>query len=338
MKIGAHFKPEDFPTYLESVRKADEAGYDRAWLIDSQMLWQDVYVYMAQGLASTRSLTFGTAVTNTLTRHFSIAASANATLAEIWPGRVILGLGRGDSGVRTLGLKPVKTKDLAAAVPLVRALMAGEEVQVPGGGMTHLRWAEGGREVPIMMAATGPKNLSLAGALADIVMLYVGTSPAGVAWAIDKVRQGAEEAGRDPAEVEISLLCAMWVSDDQQEAWDRCRWAPAACANHLADAVRFNPDLDMPEEVLRLLKARDDYDYFAGHLDSSADHAGYLTGELIDDFAIAGDAEKCLARIRELGDLGVQEISCAYLNGEAAQMERVGSDIVPRVNAIHPVR
>ena len=65
-----------------------------------------------------------------------------------------------------------------------------------------------------MMSATGPKNLRVAGALADIVMIYVGVNPVSVRWAIDHVRAGAEEAGRDPDTVEIAALCAMWVSDD----------------------------------------------------------------------------------------------------------------------------
>ena len=50
---------------------------------------------------------FGVAVTNPVTRHVSITASVNATLAQLHPGRVVLGMGRGDNAVRTLGLKPV---------------------------------------------------------------------------------------------------------------------------------------------------------------------------------------------------------------------------------------
>ena len=66
----------------------------------------------------------------------------------------------------------------------------------------------------------------------DRVMLYVGVNPVSVRWAMDHVRAGAEEAGRDPDAIAFSVLTAMWVSDDQDEAWARCRWAPAACANH----------------------------------------------------------------------------------------------------------
>jgi alkanesulfonate monooxygenase SsuD/methylene tetrahydromethanopterin reductase-like flavin-dependent oxidoreductase (luciferase family) len=326
VKYGAHFLPEDLPTYLASVRAADAAGYDYAWLVDGQMLWQDVYVYMTLGLASTERLVFGVAVTNPLTRHPSVTASVNATLADLHPGRVVLGIGRGDNAVRTLGLKPVPTAELAETVPKLRALMKGEAAAFAG-RETHIRWADGA-EVPILMAATGPKNLRLAGALADIAMVYVGTHPESVRWAIEHVRAGAEQAGRDPDAVAISVLCGMWVDDDQQAAWDASRWAPAACANHIAYALRWNKDHGMPERMTRLVEARDSYDYYAGHLDSSAEHTGYLTGELIDDFVIAGPAERCLERIAELEALGVGEISAAYLNGHVEQMTRVGAEII----------
>ena len=121
----------------------------------------------------------------------------------------------------------------------------------------------------------------------------------------------------------------MWVGDDQEEAWAKCRWAPAACANHIEDTMKRNPEHGMPDTMTRLVQARDDYDYYAGHLDSAAEHTEYLTGELVDDFALAGTPEKVRARARELAELGVDEISCAYLNGAFDQMALVGREIIP---------
>lgn len=328
MKLGAHFLPEDLPVFLESVRTADAVGYDRAWLVDGQMLWQDVYVYMTHGLAATERIAFGTGVTNPLTRHFTVTASVTATLADLYPGRVLLGIGRGDNAVRTLGLQPVPTRRLAEVVPKLRDLVAGRSIDFDGADV-RIRWAD--EDVPIMIAATGPKNLRVAGALADIVMVYVGVNPVSVRWAVEHVRAGAEEAGRDPDAVEIAALCAMWVSDDQEEAWSACRWAPAACANHIEDVTRRNPGHGMPEEMTRLVKARDEYDYYEGHLDSKAEHTAYLTGGLIDDFAVAGPVERCLEKIRALVEVGVGEVSTAYLNGELEQMRRVGREIMPEL-------
>jgi 5,10-methylenetetrahydromethanopterin reductase len=327
MRIGAQFMCQDFDLCMQSVEAAEDAGYGFAWFIDSQILWQDVYVYMTSALAGTDRIVVGTAVTNPFTRHLTVTASAFATLAQLHPGRLIMGIGRGDSAVRTMGLNPVPTKMLRESIPVLRELLAGKTVQLNGTDV-HFRWVTDDAGVPICMSATGPRNLRAAGALADRVMLYVGVEPLSVRWAMEHVRAGAEEAGRDPDSISFSILTAMWVSDDQEEAWAKCRWAPAACANHIEDTMRRNPDHGMPETMTRLPQARDHYDYYAGHLDSAAGHTAYLTGELVDDFAIAGDAEKCLAKVRELEALGIDEVSCAYLNGELGQIERVGREII----------
>ena len=325
--IGSQFTCERFDECIASVQKAEEAGYSHAWFIDSQILWQDCVVYMTSALAATSRIVVGTAVTNPLTRHVTTTASTFATLAELHPGRLELGIGRGDSALRPMGLNPVKTAFLQESIPVLRDLMAGKHVTVNDTDV-YFRWLERDAGVPIMMSATGPKNLRLAGSLADRVMLYVGVDPTAVRWAIDHVRAGAEQAGRDPAALKFSLLTAMWVGDDQQAAWDACRWAPAACANHIADTIRRNPAHDMPEVMTRLAQSRDEYDYYAGHLSSSADHTAYLTGALIDDFAIAGDARKVRAKVKELFALGVGEISCAYQNGAFDQMAAVGRDVI----------
>jgi alkanesulfonate monooxygenase SsuD/methylene tetrahydromethanopterin reductase-like flavin-dependent oxidoreductase (luciferase family) len=291
------------------------------------MLWEDVWVYMTHALAATERIEVGVAVANPYTRHYTVSAGAAATLAQLHPGRVILGLGRGDSAVRTLGRKQVATTRMAEVIPRVRELLAGREAQEDGAPI-RLRWAKGER-VPVLLAATGPRNLRLAGRLADIAMLQVGYHPESVRWAIGEVRAGAEEAGRDPGSVEIALFGGMWVSDDPEEARAESRWAAACAANHIGDVIARVPEHGMPETLTRLVDARTQhYDYYAGHLDSSAEHTGWLTDELIDDFAITGPAERCLERIRELATLGVSEISSAYLNGQLEQMRRVGREIV----------
>jgi alkanesulfonate monooxygenase SsuD/methylene tetrahydromethanopterin reductase-like flavin-dependent oxidoreductase (luciferase family) len=332
VKIGAHFLPEDFPVFMESVKTAEQAGYDRAWVVDSQMLWEDVWIYLTRALGETERIQFGVAVANPLTRHYTVTASAAATLAQMHPGRVLLGLGRGDSAVRTLGLKQVATAKFAEIVPQIRALMAGEEVVTPAATI-RIRWAT--ENVPIAVAATGPRNLRLAGALADIAMLQVGANTAAVRWAVEQVRAGAEEAGRDPDDVEIATFCGMWVSDDLDEAREESRWAAACAANHLGDVMQRVPDHGMPGELTRLVEARTQaYDYYEGHLDSSAEHTGWLTPELIDDFAITGPPDRCLERIRELAEAGVDEVSTAYLNGRTDQLRRVGETIIPALSAI----
>ena len=333
MKLGAQFLAEDFAECMDAVVAAERAGFAHAWFVDSQILWQDCYVYMTRALESTTSIVVGTAVSNPFTRHPTVTASVNATLAELHPGRVILGLGRGDSAVRTMGMNPVTTKQLRAAVPMIRALMAGETTQINEADV-HFRWHKDGPAVPIALSATGPKNLRAAGGLADIVMIYVGVHPENVRWAIDHIRAGAEEAGRDLDTVKVSALCGLEVDDDATAARATVRWAAAACANHIGDTMKRNPEHGMPETMTRLVEARSQhYNYYEGHLDSDADHTAYLTDELIDDFAIGGSAEHCLAKIRALEGLGVWEVSSAYYNGRSDQLARVGREVISELDA-----
>ena len=85
----------------------------------------------------------------------------------------------------------------------------------------------------------------------------------------------------------------------------------------------------LPDQLARIVsERRDHYDYYEGHLDSQAEHTEYLTDDLITEFAIAGTAAECRARVEELRDLGVSEISSAYLNGEIEQMVHVGNEII----------
>ena len=236
MKLGAHFLPENFPIFVESVRAAERAGYERAWLVDGQMLWHDVYVYMAHaprrdGADRSRDRRDEPAHAPPV-GHGERARDARAPP----PGpRRCSGSGAATTPSARSDCKPVPTAELAAT----RAAAAGAGWPATRPRGARIRWAN--ERVPIMICATGPKNLRLAGALADIVMIYVGVSAASVRWAIEHVRAGAEEAGRDPDSVEIAALCAMCVSDDQEEAWAECRWAPAACANHIAYALRGIP-------------------------------------------------------------------------------------------------
>jgi 5,10-methylenetetrahydromethanopterin reductase len=330
VKISAQFIPGDLPTFIDSVKRAEECGYARAYLVDGQLLWRNLYVYMTHGLAATERLPFGSAVTNPFTRHFTVTANVHATLAEIYPGRVILGIGRGDNAVRTLGLNPVATNRLQDIVPKLRELMAGRSAEFDGKEV-QIHWAD--QQVPILMPATGPKNLRVAGSLADIVMLQVGVNPVSVKWAIDQVRAGAEEAGRDPDDIEISLYTAMWVSEDLEEARGMTRWSAACAANHLEDVARRNPQHGMPPELSRILEiSRGHYDY-AGHLDPSVERSDY-PDDIVDDFSINGPPERCVEILGELSAVGVDEIAPAYLNGRFEQMDLTGREILPALERL----
>src|ERR1700716_3526131 len=84
----------------------EEEGVGRIWLVDSQLAMKDVYAGLLLAAQSTRRAQLGPGVTNPLTRHPTVTASAMAALAEVSGGRAILGLGAGDSALYGLGRQP----------------------------------------------------------------------------------------------------------------------------------------------------------------------------------------------------------------------------------------
>jgi 5,10-methylenetetrahydromethanopterin reductase len=236
-------------------------------------------------------------------------------------------------------MNPVPTAKFMDVVRSIQTLMAGRPVSIVDhagktGPETRIVWAE--ERIPTMISATGPKNLRLAGALADIVQLQVGTHPDSIRWALRYVKEGAEEAERDPATIEIGVFTAMFVSDDQEAAWEFCRFSPNIAANQLEETVKFNPDVRLPAPLERLVNTpRAPYDYWGGHCESDAAHM-VLPGEVVDDFSIAGSTDKCLKKIHDLAAVGVEEIAPGVLNGEFEQIQTVGAEIIPEMHEIAP--
>ena len=89
------------------VQQAEALGFYRAWFPDSQMIWSDCYVSMAIAATKTSRILLGTGVTNAGTRVAPITANAIATVNQIAPGRVFLGIGTGHTAMRIMGQPPV---------------------------------------------------------------------------------------------------------------------------------------------------------------------------------------------------------------------------------------
>lgn len=330
MKLGVQLKPEGLAEFEQAVMAAEESGFECIYLVDGQLLWRDLYVYMAKALMVTDRIKVSSAVTNPFTRHFSVTANAHATLDEMFPGRVMLGIGRGDNAVRTLGLEPVTTRHLAETVPLIRGLLRGEAVE--SGGITlQSQWRKTG-SVPILMAGTGPKNLELAGALADRVMIQVGVNPKSCEWAVNHVRRGAAESGRDPASVKVIVHGAVAVCEpsELEEAYRACSWEAELISIHVGNVAKAAGIDTLPGPLQRLARLDlGSYDY-RNHLDNEVQR-DERSRAVIDDCAMIGSEQEIAARLEELAAVGISEFAPAYLNGRSDEIRRLGRNVLPRV-------
>src|SRR5947209_8362175 len=220
ISFGVCFAPDPPPSrWVDLTKLAESNGFDYAWLFDSHVLWQEVYPIFTLMAANTKTIKIGPCVTNPGTRDPTVTASALATLQEISGGRMVMGIGRGDSARRVLGQKPVSVERMEADCRLIRDLAAGREVSYDGVKI-RLKWAE--HELPIWVAGYGPKALRAAGRVADGVIIQLA-DPAIIKWCLQFVREGAQEVGRNFDDIEIQAAAPAYVAEDVEAAREQVR-------------------------------------------------------------------------------------------------------------------
>ena len=284
---------------VQLAKVTEELGYSHIWVGDSHLIWREAYVNMAAMALNTIRVKLGTGVTNPLTRHPSVVASAYATLEEYAPGRTIVGIGLGDSSVETMGMKPAKLSYFEKTMAQMRQLLDGQEVQLETGKIHLLHPCK--NKVPIYVAASGPKMLELSGRIADGIIVLVGVADEYIAHAKEKIAAGAKAAGRKVEDLNLVLWVPCAVSDT----------APAkdAVKAHVARVVAHPlPYVLDPTEQKVLEEIRKTYDYYH-HMDQQANHAEVIPDWLVDKFAIAGTVAECRPQIERIKKSGIQQIA-----------------------------
>jgi 5,10-methylenetetrahydromethanopterin reductase len=215
--------------WQETVARYDASGlFARVGVPDSQSIYPDVYVRCALLARLGIGAGFGPFVINPVTRSPAVAAAEITGLACLAPDRVFLGIGRGDSALATVGRRPVATDEFESYVLAVRILLAGNQARWQG---QVLRPPERAVPVPIYIAAVGPRSLRLAGRLGDGVIIGAGIDEDTVRSSLRQVAEGAREAGRDPAGLDVWWYALAGLADDEAEAERELRHSLASFAN-----------------------------------------------------------------------------------------------------------
>ena len=318
MKISVGIYPSGVPTdIIASARLADEMGFSTLWVLDSHLLFHEVYTLLGALAVSTERIRLGTAVTNPLTRHPTVTASAFSTLAELSGGRATLGISVGDSALKSMNLDVARMATLAETVALCRKLLRGEAVSCGDGKMAQLpRVAP---PVPIYVAATGPKMLALAGKIADGVILMNGVAPELICEAVRIVREGKRAADREQESVRIAV-------------WAACHPSRDAVKFNVARAILRNipgPVDDLTRKVAAQVKEA--YDY-RQHGDARADFARLIPDEIVARYAFFGDPSAIARQIASLAACDVDEVVLAIPTApKIASRSAVMRDLAPAV-------
>ena len=320
------------------ARQAEALGWHGITTVDSQNLSGDPYVFLALGATATRTLGLQTSVTNPVTRHPAVTATSALTVQKLSGGRMILGIGRGDSALAHLGRAPARLKWFENYLISLQAYLRGEEVPFTTAGIadeaappvenlgladapssSRIGWAKDTEEVPVEVAATGARVIRIAARHAGRIMFALGAVPERLAWGIETARQAAAEAGRDLETLSFGAYINLACHEDLDVARELARTGTGLFARFsVMHGAIAGPASDSQAEVFRNLHAT--YDMNA-HGRQGGQQTAALTDEFMDGYAVIGDADHCLRRLEAVAALGIDKIAVTGPNFAARAPE-----------------
>ncbi len=330
MEFGITFKGFVTPDRArELVGKAEQAGFTYCWFYDSHILWRESYPAMAMCMEHTKTMRFGPCVTNPNTREWSAAASLFGSLAHQSGGRFDIGVGRGDSAVRVMGRKPALLKKMDEFIDVVKGLVRGEERQygtVPN--PIQFPWATG-YELPVWVAAYGPKALDSAGRMGDGLILQIA-EPAICKWLAGQAIEAGKANGRDMSNYRVMSAAPAYFGD-MDSCREATRWFPAMVGNHVADIVeKYGTERsDIPDSLTAYIKDRKGYDY-SKHGQSDNPYLDFITDDIIDGFSVLGTPDDHMKKLEKLKAAGITQFNIYLDNGDEDNIiAQYGQTIIP---------
>jgi probable F420-dependent oxidoreductase len=336
LSFGVTVLPDPpYTRLVEVLQKAEGQGFEYGWTYDSHILWQESYALLAIAATQTQKIKLGHCVTNPGIRDPTITASWYATMQDVSNGRMVMGIGRGDSSRRVVGLKPVKVDEFERRLRMIKDLMNGRKVEWNEKEL-ELTWVRDELpDVPMHVAGYGPRALGVAGRVGDGVIIQLA-DPQIIQWIMATARQAAEEEGRDPDALQCIVCAPSHVSDDIADAREQVRWFPAMVSNHVMDLIeKYGANSDeIPEALTDFVKARKFYDY-KDHSRVGAKHGEFVTDEICDRFCVLGDTKRVTEKLQELESVGTDQFDI-YLMTEGADetLAAYGKDVIPRFTGV----
>jgi 5,10-methylenetetrahydromethanopterin reductase len=295
------FTAEPLPRVIEEVKLAERLGYDSVWLLDSQLVGREVYATMAACAHATSRIKIASGVINTFTRHPTVAACAFATLDEMSPGRFILGIGRGDSAVRSFGLQPTKFSQFRQEVAMLRSLLAGESLELNGREI-KVKFVDPNNppQVPIYIATGGPQSLRVAAQIADGVIIHNGPNEEMIRRSLEIVREGAAEVGKKLSDLKIVWWAHTSIGPDWQAVKEHAR--PKIASKFRQRKSVDLTELGVPLDEATRRQAREAYN-FLEHATAGAAHgrvADLIPEPIWRELSLLGTGEEARERVERI--------------------------------------
>jgi 5,10-methylenetetrahydromethanopterin reductase len=294
LKISCALAPSiDTP---EHVKLAEQLGYQRAWVYDSPALYHDVFMTLARSADRTTTIGLGTGVMIPSLRHPMDAAASIASLVELAPDRVAIGIGTGFSGRAALGKPALRWRFVEDWVSTVQTLLRGEQVDWDGATIQMMHPAGFAPPRPIVVpwviAAEGPRGAEVAARLGDGIFSL------------------SSKNGQTP---HVSLVYGTVLDEGEPVSSPRVVAAAGpAAAVMLHGAYEVGARLVEPwcEQIDSVPASVRHLAIHAGHLVEVTElDRPYVTPELITSFTCTGSASEVRARIEAKRDEGATEVA-----------------------------
>ncbi len=309
MKFGVTLLPDTLEALAQRARLAEEMDFDYVGVGDSQSLFRELYVSLSTVATSTQRVMLGPTITNSLTRHPAVTASAIASVNELSGGRAFLGIGSGDSAVLNLGLRPARVAELRHYVQTVRDLLAGETAEYRG-RPAHVRWANA--RIPIVMAAEGPRTLAMAGEIADAAIVHTGLTAGILSDTVARIRHGERSAGRERGTVGVWAFAKCNIAGSRDGAIQEIKMALAASGHHVfaytLEGKHVPQELQEAVHALRRQYQASEHEQLGPTRNAALTDELGLTDYFADRFAVAGTPEECRSKARAIFEAGVDTL------------------------------
>lgn len=330
LKLGYKASAEQFGPreLIDFGVLAEQAGFDSVFVSDHLQPWRHEGGHAPASLpwlgalgAKTERIVMGTSVlTPTFRYHPGVIAQAFATLGVLYPGRIILGVGSGESlNEVPLGLEWPDGKErfarLKESVALIKALWADDRVNFEGQfWSTHNAtiYDRPDTPVPIWIGASGPAATRLAGRVADGFITTSGKSPSLYTdTLLPALAEGAGKVGRQLSDLDLMIEVKVSFDTDAERALQDTKYWGA-----LALSPEEKTGVEDPIEMQRLADA-------------------LPVERAASRWIVSTDAEEHVERIRQYADLGFNHLVFHAPGPDQARfLELYGEQVLPRLRAL----
>ena len=302
VKFGIEFVPKE--AYWKTVYyaiQAEKKGFDNLWITDHYNN-RNVYVTLATTAMYTKKIVFGPGVTNPFLINPIMTCQSLASLDEMAPGRVTLGMGAGDK--TTLASTGIEvTKQLSAvvdAITIFKKMLEGKSVTYEGNVFkvegTKFNFKPRG-QIPVYIGAQGPKMLAVAGEIGDGVLINA-SHPKDIDYAVSQIKKGVNTAGKSMSDVDVTAYTSFSVHEKPEKALQ-------AASPVVAFIVAGSPNVILERHGIDLDKAN----MIRGALGKGdfGSAFGSVTPKMMDAFCIAGTPDMCNEKISRLLKAGITQ-------------------------------